>query len=85
MYLLMASREYIHSQSSGAIHKTVYVPTVKELRVCVPAIEEQKRLAEVLRSRISATESVALSAEQQLNLIDATPACLLRAAFSGQL
>lgn len=37
MHLLRASRELIRSLSSGAVHKTVYVPTVKTFEVCVPS------------------------------------------------
>jgi type I restriction enzyme, S subunit len=31
-YLLRAARGYVRSLSSGAIHQTVYVPTVKAFR-----------------------------------------------------
>src|SRR5262245_16580597 len=33
--LLRASRGYIRSLASGAVHKTVYVPAVKAFKVCV--------------------------------------------------
>ena len=48
LHLLIASRGYIRSLSSGSTHKTVYVPTVKEFRICCPLLPEQKRIAGIL-------------------------------------
>ena len=52
MYLLRASRVAIRGLSSGAIHKTVYVPTVKAFQVCIPDVAEQKGIADEVRKRL---------------------------------
>ncbi|WP_417747095.1 hypothetical protein [Rosistilla oblonga] len=85
MFTLLASRDYIRSLSSGAIHKTVYVPTVKDFQVCAPGIEEQKRIAKAIREQMSGFEVAKVAAVKQLAAINALPASILRQAFSGQL
>lgn len=42
-FLLRVSRNYIRSLSSGAVHQTVYVPTVQAFDVCIPHFQSKKR------------------------------------------
>lgn len=81
LHLLIASREYIRSLSSGAIHKTVYVPTVKEFRICLPALPEQRRIAGTLTEQLAIADRARVAAESQLASVKALPTTLLRAAF----
>ena len=85
MHLLIASRDYIRSLSSGAVHKTVYVPTVKEFRVCIPGVEKQEELSGRLNSQVSQAEQTIRLLESHLKAICRIPASLLRAAFQGRL
>jgi len=89
-YLLRVSRVYIRSLSSGAIHQTVYMPTVKSFFVRVPAIGErvpaiakQREIAKFLNEHLSTVERARQAAEQELAAVRALPAALLRRAFSG--
>lgn len=81
MYLLRASRAAIRQLSSGAIHKTVYVPTVKAFQVCVPDIAEQKGIADAVRERLSLLAAVHALVEDQTADVGRLPAALLRRAF----
>lgn len=81
MHLLIRSRDEIRALSSGAIHKTVYFPTVKAFRVCVPSIDDQRRIAAELRDRLAATDAVEASIRAEREAIEALPAALLRRAF----
>jgi type I restriction enzyme S subunit len=83
--LLRASRNFILSIASGAVHKTVYVPTVKSFYVCIPDIQEQRRIAENLNYHLSGAEQAQKALQQQLEYIDKLPALLLRRAFTGEL
>jgi len=83
MHLLIASRDYIRSQSSGAVHKTVYVPTVKEFRVCMPPSDEQKRIAGILKEQLAAVERARAAAKAQLEAAKALPVAYLRDVFEG--
>lgn len=84
-YLLRASRRYIRSLSSGAIHQTVYMPTVEAFSVCMPSLEEQGRISMVLDERIAAAELLRVSAEAELASLNRLPAAILRAAFTAEL
>ena len=84
-YALRGSRTYIRSLSSGAIHQTVYMPTVEAFTVCMPPIGEQKRVVVDLDRRMAGTQQLRDSATAELSAIEAVPAALLRRAFSGEL
>jgi len=83
--LLISSRAYIRSLASGAVHKTVYVPTVKKFQVCIPPFREQQQIAATVRKQLTAAECGRDALEAQLAAIKALPAALLRQAFSGEL
>jgi type I restriction enzyme S subunit len=81
MHLLIRSRGEIRALSSGAIHKTVYMPTLKALRVCIPAIDEQRRIAIALRNQLAAIDAIEALIRAEQDAIDALPAALLRRAL----
>jgi type I restriction enzyme S subunit len=83
MHLLIRSRDEIRALSSGAIHKTVYMPTLKALRVCVPPIGEQRRIAATLREQLAAIDAIESSIRTEQQAIDALPAALLRRIFGA--
>jgi len=83
MHLLIRSRDYVRSLSAGAIHQTVYYPTVKDVHVCMPPIAEQRRIAGELRERLATIHTMTRAIEIQREAIDALPATLLRRAFEG--
>jgi len=85
MHLLRASRRYLFTLASGAIHKTVYFPTVKALRVCVPSRSVQDRIAADLELQFTTLETLKAKVAKQRNAIEALPAAVLRQAFSGGL
>jgi len=82
MHLLIRSRDYIRSLSAGAIHQTVYYPTVRDFHVCIPPIDEQRRIAVELRERLATIDAMTRSIHAQREAIDALPAALLRRAFA---
>ena len=82
MHLLIRSRDYIRSLSAGAIHKTVYYPTVKDFHVCIPPVAEQRRIAAELRERLATIDQMTRAIDAQLVAIEALPAALLRRAFA---
>jgi type I restriction enzyme S subunit len=84
-YLLRAARNYIRSLSSGAIHQTVYVPTVKGFQVCIPLRAEQEAIVMFLNDRLTSAERGRKAIEEELDTISKLPAALLRRAFSGEL
>ena len=85
MYLMIANRKVIRDLGSGAVHQTIYFPTVQSFSICVPHITEQRRLAGVLREQMAAAEKARTAAEAEMQTINALPAALLRRAFNGEL
>lgn len=85
MHLLRAARTYIRSLSSGAIHKTVYMPTLKVFRVCVPEVTEQRRIATRLSAQLRTLEAVRERVTQTANIVASLPNAILRRAFSGAM
>lgn len=84
-FLLLALRDYIRSLSSGAIHQTVYVPTVKAFEVCTPSLSEQRRITTFLKEYWAEADRLRQGLEERLDVIDKLPSSLLRQAFNAGL
>ena len=82
LWALRASREFIRSKSTGAIHQTVYLPVAKSFEICAPPFAEQQRIASRLRDQIAEIERARVAAEIQLKTIAALPGAYLRQAFA---
>ena len=55
------------------------------LRIPLPPLTEQQRIAALLNQQMAYVETVRMSAREQLDAINALPAALLRRAFAGTL
>lgn len=82
MYAFMASQEAIRELGSGAVHKTIYMPTIQSFHICAPRIEEQQRIACTLRDRLAAAEALTAGLKARLADIERLPQRLLAAAFA---
>jgi len=83
--LLRTSRDFILAQASGAVHKTVYMPTLKAFQVCIPPIKEQQSIGAFLTQKLATIEQTVGVLEEQLGAINHLPAALLHQAFKGAL
>ena len=81
MYAFMASQEHLRELGSGAVHKTIYMPTIQSFHVTAPSIEEQRRIARTLRDRLAAAEALATRLRARQAEIECLPQRLLAAAF----
>ena len=81
-YLFRASRPYLRSLSSGAIHQTIDMPTVEAFEVCIPELKEQQRIASSLDEQLSAGEGSRAAAEAQLEAAKALPVAWARSVFA---
>ena len=64
---------------------TLSVSKVNRLTVSLPTLSKQVAVVETLRSKISHSQDVSQSLQDQLNTINALPPALLRQAFNGEL
>jgi type I restriction enzyme S subunit len=85
MHLLRTARPYIRSLSSGAVHQTVYVPTVEAFEVCAPEVEEQRRIARTLDARLEHARDLVRILELQREALGALPPAILDRAFSWEV
>ncbi len=83
MYAFMASFDYLRELGSGAVHKTIYMPTIQSFHICAPGIDEQRRIAQRLRARLAAAEALQVRLQERLAEIERLPQRILAAAFDG--
>jgi type I restriction enzyme S subunit len=82
MHALRASKTYMESMSSGAIHQTIYMPAAREFHLCHPARKSQESLAAALTTRLADAATLLSAARAELAAIQALPAAALRRVFS---
>jgi type I restriction enzyme S subunit len=90
-HLLIAEGPSLSRFSSGAVHQTIYFPEAKAFHVCLPPIEEQRRIVAVLNEAFTAIAVATDQAERNLansqEIFEAELDILVeaaRAAFPGQ-
>ena len=83
-YALRASRDYIRGLASGAVHKTIYMPTLHSLQVCAPPLDEQRRIVRALDRQLAEAERLRDALHDRLSVVESLPATILRAAFTRQ-
>jgi type I restriction enzyme, S subunit len=70
---------------AGAGLKHMVIQSIRALRIPLPSLSEQKRIADLLVSKRTAADGVAALIHQELADIDALPFVFLRSAFRGEL
>jgi type I restriction enzyme S subunit len=84
-YALIGARDYLRGLASGAVHKTIYMPTLKNLHLRLPSVGEQDRMIERIKSAHAFADNALTSMKEQSAALDALPAVLLSAAFRGEI
>lgn len=81
MHAFIRSRTALREMAMGATHKTIYMPALESFLVCAPDIEEQKRIANDLKSQLTAVEALRTGLTQRADDISALPQRILASAF----
>lgn len=84
MWLFIACRGPIRDLGSGAVHKTIYFPTVEQFAVCIPSRAEQQRIADWLTRGMEAASAARRAALNRLAAAEALPAAILRDVFESE-
>jgi type I restriction enzyme, S subunit len=83
-YALIGAPDYLRGLSSGAVHKTIYMPTLKSLHIRLPSLHAQDRMVKRIQAAHSIADEARKFVEAQSTALDALPASLLSAAFRGE-
>lgn len=83
LHALRASRQHFLANASGAIHKTLYMPAVKDFHLCHPARKAQESLAATISTRLADAATLLSAARAELAAIQALPAAALGRVFAG--
>jgi restriction endonuclease S subunit len=83
-FLLRAARDHFRGLASGAIHKTVYMPTVKALRISMPEIETQRRIAAHLEVKLRESDRLLAESQNAASEFSAMPTAILNQCFEGK-
>ena len=81
-YALRASREYIRGLASGAVHKTIYMPTLHSLQVCMPPIQDQRRIVSELDAKLAEADRLRSALMARRVQVEKLPSAILRNAFT---
>jgi len=85
MWLLRASRKFIRSVSTGAIHQTVYVDVVNRFEVCLPSLATQRAIAARMDECFTHVENLRRTLAEQSEAISALPGAYLGEAFGSAM
>jgi type I restriction enzyme S subunit len=81
-YLLVSEGSSLSRFSSGAVHQTIYFPEVKAFHICLPSLEQQRRIVAVIDEAFAAIATASVNAEKNLANARKTRALLHRRAFA---
>jgi type I restriction enzyme S subunit len=84
MHALRASRDHFLANASGAIHKTLYMPAVKDFHLCLPSRKQQEKITAHLDQQLADAATLLTAARAELAAIQALPAAVLRRVFGGE-
>ncbi|MEV0010604.1 restriction endonuclease subunit S [Streptomyces sp. NPDC047973] len=86
-YLLHALRGMapdLKRVATGSTHKTIYMPDIEQLRVPLPSMEEQRRIADFLDTETSRIDKLTKARRRQLSLLNARFEGAILSAIRGQ-
>jgi type I restriction enzyme S subunit len=84
-HFLFQSKNDLENLGSGATFKELSTEKLKTFEILLPPLDEQKRIAAIIETKLKSVEKAKQLLNRQLSYIDALPAAILRQAFSGEL
>jgi len=84
-YLFIAEGDDLLRFASGAVHSTIYFPEVKAFHVCLPHLQEQRRIVGILDEAIELTKTLDSLYRRKLAAVVELKTSVLAEAFKGAL
>lgn len=85
MHLFILEKQSLLSFGRGTTHKTIYYPEVKAFHICVPPLNEQRRIVAKVEALQERSQSARSALESIPPLLDKFRQSVLAAAFRGDL
>ncbi|MDM7919181.1 MAG: restriction endonuclease subunit S, partial [Methanosarcina sp.] len=82
---LIAIRNNLIKKAFGGAMPNISQNVIKNLIIPLPPLTEQKRISEILKEQMAASEKARKAAEEELATINSLPAAILRKAFNGEI
>jgi type I restriction enzyme S subunit len=84
LFVFRGSKPVLKKASDGAIHKTIYMPTIKRAKIILPPLDKQRALVKQLSDAWATARAMQVAAASALAAVEALPGALLRAAFPAE-
>jgi len=69
----------------GSTHLTIYMPDIEQLRIPVPPVETQRKIAAYLETEIARVDGLLAKRREVLSLLDQRDVALAHSAITGQI
>lgn len=84
MYSFMTAREHLLQSGKGSTVKTIYMPALKELRLLLPPLSEQKEIIQRAEQFLAAADRLEVKVAMAKTRVDQLTQCILAKAFRGE-
>lgn len=84
-YVLQAMSSEFERLKYGSTHNTIYMPDIKELKCCVPPVEEQRKAVKYIQTRIGSIDKAVDTADKAIVLLQERRTALIFAAVTGKI
>ena len=85
MYLFLFERNYMFRFKEGSIFGTIYFPAVKAFHICLPPLNEQKRIIAKIDLLWSFAKKIESEIILKINTLNSFEKSVLKYAFEGKL
>ncbi|GAB3552269.1 restriction endonuclease subunit S [Spirosoma fluminis] len=85
LYAFMAAQKSLISSGTGTTVGTIYMPALKEVRILLPPLEEQKEIVGRVKALFAQADALEAQYVTLKAKIDKLPQALLAKAFRGEL
>jgi len=85
MYLFLFERKYMFRYKEGSIFGTIYFPSVKAFHICLPPLNEQKRIIAKIEQLWSFAKKNENDVFDRINTLSSLEKSVLKQAFEGKL
>ncbi|MFG2007865.1 restriction endonuclease subunit S [Micromonospora sp. NPDC048868] len=85
LHALRAMANDLKRVAAGSTHKTIYMPDIEQLRIPLPPVDEQRRIADFLDAETIRIDRLRAVIDRQIGLLTERRQALITAAVTGNI